>query len=343
MDILHLTPWYATGPRGAGHWKAVQAIQLSLRDLGREVTSRVLEADDGRDLPTDLDDSVRDVIVEYTRAPEVIAAIRRRCAGARVHVRAHNAEAWHHLHRGGGARAALASPRLLYGVCRLLERDSRCRRRSHTVLGISDWDNRHYWSRLPGRARIIDVPYFSPWPDLRPGVTPLPWAQRDSAILCLPGARDAIGRAGAAGFYALARMLSSHLEGWRFGITAGVIKSPRDEPPPAGVEVITDLIEPWDLLCRVKAVAVLTPLGFGAKTTIFDALAAGCHVLVHPKLAGRLPSVARGRCLVVDPTSAGDAGAIAAGLKAEPMVNDVNSRLRTQAGSGLRAAMGGTE
>src|SRR5207302_11091767 len=57
----------------------------------------------------------------------------------------------------------------------------------------------------------------------------------------------------------------------------------------APVEILREVAEPWDLLCQVRALAVLTPIGFGLKTTVVDGLAAGCHVIVHERLAGRLP------------------------------------------------------
>jgi hypothetical protein len=338
MDVLHLTPWFAEHAYAAGHWKACQAVALSLRELRLRTATRVLGPDESNILPPEIDASVRNVVVEYSWFPRIMAAIRRQYPQIRVHVRAHNAEAWHHLHRSGGA-LALTRPKALYGVWRLLARDSRCRQLGHTVLSISEWDSQHYWSWLPGGAPILDVPYFSPWPYLRPEVTPRPWAEREPLILCLPGARDAIGHEAAIGFYTLARRLSPLMSGWRFAITEGLVGSPQDGAPPSGVETIKNLVEPWDLLCRAKAVAVLTPLGFGAKTTVFDALAAGCHVLVHPKVAARLPQAARRHCIVADLASRADDLTLATEVSSEPVPNDVNSALRAQAARNLMVAM----
>jgi hypothetical protein len=336
LDALHLVPAYAERLYGAGHWKACQAMTLSLKDLRRSAVTCIQESEDGSDLPS-FDGFGGDVIVEYSRSPEMVADVRRRWPRARVHVRAINAEAWQHVHRVGGLGPTLRSARTLYAVCRLLERDSRCRRLSATILSISEWDATHYWSWLPGAAPVLDVPYFSPWPDLRPSVQPRPWNERDSSIVCLPGAWDAIGRASAEGFYALARLLSAFLPGWRYRISAGVLEDVRPEVPPPGLELMTDLSEPWDLLCGTKAVAVLTPLGFGAKTTIYDALAAGCRVLVHPALAKRLPDAARRQCIVVDPEHP-EAEALADLLRREFPPNDVNTVLRERAAEGLATA-----
>ena len=66
------------------------------------------------------------------------------------------------------------------------------------------------------------------------------------------------------------------------------------------------MAEPWEWLCNAKAVAVLSPLGYGSKTTATDALAAGCHVLVHPRQHARLPSAERALAMPVDPASADD-------------------------------------
>lgn len=343
VKLVHLVPAYAEHLYGAGHWKACRALGLALTAVEKGVETLILEAADGSDL-RHLDDRFDgDVIVEYSRTPELVAEIQRRYPAARVHVRAINAEAWQHAHRLGGVMPTLWSPRAIYGVCRLLERDSRCRRLSRTILSISAWDSQHYWSRLPGRARIVDVPYFSPWPDVRPEVRPLPWGRRESSVICLPGARDGIGQAAARGFYALVRLVSPRLPGWRFRISTGVLKSSEAEPSPDGVEVIADLVEPWDLLCATRVVAVLTPLGFGAKTTIFDALAAGCHVVVHPALAARLPAEARERCIVLDPFRGIESRRLVDVFRAEPTPNDVNGRLRAQATSGIASAIAANE
>ncbi len=80
----------------------------------------------------------------------------------------------------------------------------------------------------------------------------------------------------------------------------------KEVPLSENIELDKSVKNPYELLCRVRAVAVLTPLGFGMKTTIVDALAAGCHVLVHPRLALKIPMGLREKCIILDPDKCGD-------------------------------------
>ena len=93
--------------------------------------------------------------------------------------------------------------------------------------------------------------------------------------------------------------------------------------------------EPWDLLARTKAVALITRLGFGMKTTIVDALAAGCNVLIHAGLAKRLPSEIRAACIVVDPESRDSVRSALRRAEQQPVSQDVNGQLRAAALAGF--------
>jgi hypothetical protein len=132
------------------------------------------------------------------------------------------------------------------------------------------------------------------------------------------------------GFNRLADTLASSAEfrDWEFLVSPGVIAS--DEPDDLSLRVrrLESLEEPWDLLCSVRALAVLTPLGFGFKTTIADALDAGCHVLVHPRLAARLPNPIRASCIEFDANKSSSARAIHNDLIAEPAGQYVNQILK---------------
>ena len=99
------------------------------------------------------------------------------------------------------------------------------------------------------------------------------------------------------------------------------------------------LDEPWDLLCEVRALAVLTPLGFGFKTTIVDALAAGCHVLVHPVLAKRLPDIVRSACIEFEPHGDSNATEILKELDTQPAGTPINAVLQERARDAISSAM----
>jgi hypothetical protein len=99
------------------------------------------------------------------------------------------------------------------------------------------------------------------------------------------------------------------------------------------------LEEPWDFLCSVRALAVLTPLGFGCKTSIIDALTAGCRVLVHPVLAKRLPVAVRAHCIEFSPGKGVPAKLLARMLQQEPDSRGIDQALRIQAMNGIQRAL----
>ena len=94
-------------------------------------------------------------------------------------------------------------------------------------------------------------------------------------------------------------------------------------------------------MCTVRAVAVLTPLGFGFKTTVVDGLAAGCHVIVHRKLASRLPAAVVDACIQFDPER-DDIDSVAAALERPPPGVGLNERLRDAAAAVARTTLGAT-
>jgi hypothetical protein len=334
--ILTLVPATIDRLYGAGNWKDVESLRVLLGEMGEPQASLGIPDREPEAVLDSLTEAPDAVIVHYSFWPELLGAIRLRFPKARVCVRAHNAEAWHHWHRTAEEPRRL---RNLYGVARLLLRDSACRRTADAILGISDWDNRHYWTWLPGKGLVVDVPYSSPWPYLRPHVTPRPWKERHSAVVCLAGGRDRISRTSVQAFTSLASAFRSSRAGagWSFQLSPGV-HSREAAPASSAVTVLPEVAEPWDLLCASRAVAVLTPLGYGAKTTVVDAVAAGCHVLAHPSLAARLPAELRGACVYVDPARP-DIETVAARLAAPPAPQEANQALRERALQGLRTAL----
>jgi hypothetical protein len=157
----------------------------------------------------------------------------------------------------------------------------------------------------------------------------------------MAGGRDALGRTMVKGF---GRLAKDYLEGarngdWRFLLSPGLANTGDKESLPRGVTLMGRLEEPWDLLCSVRAVAILTPLGFGMKTTVVDGLAAGCHVIVHPTLAVRLPEEIRERCIVWSPEGKGAAERLEEELQTPPQETGVNEMLRLNALEALSQAV----
>jgi hypothetical protein len=103
------------------------------------------------------------------------------------------------------------------------------------------------------------------------------------------------------------------------------------------VEIVRECHEPWDLLCQSRAMAVLTPLGFGFKTTVVDGLAAGCHVIIHPKLADRLPQQVKQLCLICDPSREQDVIKLSDSLSLPPKPHGLNQQLCEMVVADLRS------
>ena len=325
--IWLVIPGAREGAQGAGQWKDLQGIRIVLGQLAAEWREFRFDERNLGELIAQIGDSESTVIWYYTFWPEAMEELKRRCPRVRIVLRTVNAEAFQHWTRAGKDwRRLRGLPRDVYGCLRLLWRDRRCCRAADALAGISAWDDAHYWARLAGRSKVETVPYACPWPALLPDVRPASWSAREHAIVCLAGTRDPIGRSHVAGFTALARR--PELSGWRFASSDGFMDASGDALP-AHVERLGRIGEPWDQLCKVQAVAVLSPLGYGYKTTVADALAAGCQVLVHPRQYVRLSCEEQTRILAVDPDSEADVCRLADALS-RPPAGDTADETRLQ-------------
>ena len=325
--IWLVIPGEREGLRGAGQWKDLQGIRLVLGALGAEWREFQFDEKNLDELIAQIGASESTVVWYYTFWPEAMEELKRRCPRVRIVLRTVNAEAFQHWTRAGKDwRRLRGLPRDVYGAVRLLWRDRRCCRAADALAGISIWDDAHYWSRLAGWNKLKNVPYVCPWPALLPEVKPLPWAARENTIACLAGTRDPIGQGHVAGFAALAKR--PELSDWHFASSDGFMDASGDALP-AHVERLGRIEEPWSLLCKVKAVAVLSPFGYGYKTTVADVLAAGCHVLVHPRQHVRLSPEDRAKALSVDPDLEADVRRLAATLS-RPSAGDAADERRSQ-------------
>lgn len=314
--IWLVVPCAREGDRGAGQWKDLQGIRILLDRLGGEWSEFRFDERNVDALIARIGQAHDTVIWYYTFWPEQMELLKDRCPQVRLVLRTVNAEALQHWTRADKDwRRWRGLPRDIYGFLRLLMRDRRCCRAADTLAGISPWDDDHYWRRLAGREKVTAAPYASPWPTLMPAVQPIPWDARAQTIACLSGTRDPIGRGHVAGFAALAR--NPALDGWRFVASDGFMDASKDEWPP-NVERLGRIEEPYALLCKVKAVALLSPLGFGCKTTVADALAAGCQVLIHPRQHARLVVAEQAVCIPIDPYSETDVCRAVARLSRPP-------------------------
>ena len=318
----------------AGQWKDIESLNFMLKGLGHDFEFIEFEQDEIEQVVASCRDrKATDVIVYYSFWPELLYRLRSELPDIKLYVRTVNAEAMQNWQRYEVSLfPSYSNIRQVYGSIRLAWRDIKCKKYADALLGISEWDNRNYWLRLPGKARIYDVPYCSPWSEYRHGITPKLWADRSNQIICLAGGRDPIGKSMLQGFSTMADKLrlQNEFDDWEFLLSPGIKDADVKELLSGHVVRMSFLDEPWDILCSVKALAVLTPLGFGSKTTIIDALAAGCHVLVHPVLARRLPENVRDLCIEYDPMDKTAHSSLHYRLNRQPEQHDINDTIKDQ-------------
>ena len=343
MQVLVLYPKGIYDQYGAGNWKDIKSFNNLLSDTEVIVNTFAFDNSDVNSQKAILKDKINElkpeiVIGHYSLWIDLFSWIRFIHPSAKLFVRTHNAEAFQHWHRSNITFSlSYHNIRNIYGSLRLLLQDQKCRYFADHLLGISEWDNQHYWNFLPGSSKVHYCPYHSPWPKLRPHVQPAPWSDRQNKVVCLAGGRDPIGISQVKNFVQFARYVKAQTLStkWGFELSPGVYRSDQalDLEP---VQLMLDLNEPWDLLCNIKVLAILTPLGFGTKTTIIDALAAGCHVLVEKKLAQRLPNNVKILCHDVDMSKPLSFPELMEKVFHEPKVHHINDELFAQAQSALK-------
>jgi hypothetical protein len=329
--LLHAVPNFINQKEyGAGNWKAVGANRLALDRAGITYTTIEFDPENPTKLLEQMRSDIAYLLMEYGFWPELLVKLRREHPQVKIVVRTHNAEAYHYFHRTIiASRRNYVNPKHWFRFIQLARRDTRCRQAAHMLLGISEWDNKNYWSWLRGQANIRYLPYYSPWPYLRPDVDIQSWNLRNRAIISLGGNFDPSGMANVANFDILATKLSRVMdEKWSYLLTWWSQWHRKVPTVGEGIEIVRECREPWDLLCQSRALAVLTPLGFGFKTTVVDGLAAGCHVIIHPTLANRLPQQVKQLCLICDPSRDQDIIRLADSLSTPPRPHSLNQQLR---------------
>ncbi len=266
-------------------------------------------------------------LIEYTTYPKLIASLRKRFPAAFIAVRSHNLEPLQHLDNHGWW-----PPRgpvwMFYGILRLFWGDLKVKRSASAIWSISDWENRVYWDRLPGKSRVEWLPYHCP--DHLLTTSQCPIGDR-RIIACMPTSQknrkswDLVTR-----FLHFAdRMKALTGDKYEFVVTGKV----GDWGLPASKSVrFTGLIDDLpSLLQQTRAVAMLSDRGYGFKTTIGDALANGAIVLIHPKLAARCPAILSSSLVPCDTAHLHNLNDIAAALEmaSSSSVDDV-LRLRNR-------------
>jgi hypothetical protein len=274
-------------------------------------------------------------LVEFSLYPRIVKRLKQRSPSTCVAVRSINLEPLQHLD-GNGWWPRRGPLWTLYGMGRLLARDIEVKRTADVILSINDWENRVYWDRLPGRARVEWLPYRCP--DQLVPAQPLPYELRRT-IACVPTSHknrkswDLVVR-----FQRFASALKQRGSRHEFVVTGNL----REWGLPAcpAVKYSGFLDDLPSFLGACKAVALLSPLGYGVKTTIIDALASGAQVLAHPSLVRRSPSLVRPFLLTLDNKCSRDLDAVEEALTAAPRGEAVQRELRERADATMGRCFG---
>ena len=235
-------------------------------------------------------------LIEYSTFPNIVKTLRKEYPQAFIAVRSHNLEPLQHFDNYGWwpSRGPLW---MAYGMGRLLRNDLIVKKYTSAIWSISDWENRVYWDRLPGKAKVEWLPYHCPDHLLPEKMTP---ASERKRIVCLPTSQknrkswDLVTR-----FITFAENMKQRTGNqYEYMVTGNL--SDWGLPETNAVQFTGMIDDLQSFLQTVRAVAMLSDKGYGFKTTIGDAIANGAAVLAHPGLARRCPEFLTGAILPVD-------------------------------------------
>ncbi len=285
--FVHVIPAQHMANPHYGTYKDVVTRVDWLKARFRHYEQVLIERDDPHLLAPLLDAArpLEGALIEYSYQPRIVKALKTRYPAAIVAVRAINVEPWQHLDNYGWwpARGPIW---MLYGMFRLTALDIQSKRYADHLCCINDWELRRYWKWLPGRAKLHWLPYRCP--DHMLPRHSIPYRDRN-VIACVPTSQknrkswDLVTR-----FHAFASDMRRQGSNDQFVVTGNLADW---ELPPCDAVTYTGFVEDLaSFLGACKAVALLSPLGYGFKTTMGDALAAGAHVITHADLIRKSPA-----------------------------------------------------
>ncbi|QEF99478.1 hypothetical protein Mal15_35430 [Stieleria maiorica] len=330
--VIHVCPRAIFANTYHGSYKDTISRIRFLESSGCDYHQVVIDADDpDAALGAVSEIDAANILIEYSRYPRVLKALRERFPAAYIAVRSHNLEPLQHLDNLGWfpSRGPLW---MLYGMTRLFRNDLIAKKNASAIWSISDWENRVYWNRLPGHAEVRWLPYHCP----EHLVSKHAIAVRSRKIVaCMPTSQknrkswDLVCQ-----FIAFAeQMTSSGFDELDFVVTGDVASW--GLPPSTAVRYSGMIEDLADFLGKTRAVAMLSGLGYGFKTTLGDAVANGASVIVHPRLYQRLPEEMKADALACDPNRAMDCDRIFRWMQAQTEPSSLLQRHREQVAEAL--------
>jgi len=301
--VLHIIPKHVFLNHYQGSYKDVIGRVRLLEHHPSGYRKFIVDCDDSSQLAQLNRDDVRPshILVEYSSLGHIVAALRIKYPEAFIAVRAHNIEPLQQFDNSGWFPLRKL-PQLAYSCFRLLLTDWMSARHANTVYSISQWETENYWRRIPGCGNAFWLPYFTP-----DYLLPRSHAGERNIILCLTSSlehrktRDLVSR-----FARFAETAKSISKSMTFAVSGDLSKWKMRIP--SSVELTGLISDLPSYMARVKAVALVSPLGYGFKTTIADAIAGGCYVIVHPSIYNRCPDMLRPACIPLATLSARDVG-----------------------------------
>jgi len=266
-------------------------------------------------------------LIEYTLFPNVVMALRRAFPGALIFVRAHNLEPMQHLDNYGWwpPQGPLW---MLYGMSRLFMGDITIKKHATAIWTISDWEKRCYFTKLPGSARVDWMPYHCPSHLLPQECNSIDGRKK---IVCLPTfhknrkSLDLVMN-----FIRFAEKLYARVGDTYDFIVTGAARD-WGLPQPACIQYAGVIDDIRSLLSSSKAVALLSGMGYGFKTTIGDAIAHGALVLAHPNVVRRCSVEIAENVIPVNSAIDADIDHAAERLQSENVSSNIDEQFRAGA------------
>lgn len=287
------------------------------------------------------------IFIEYLLYPELMEYFRDRYPAAKILVRGHNAEILHRIDTVyatwltsegrplGDRLRALRIRKQLRTIRRYLDDERRCARLADHVVSISDWETRHYWPRMVGRDKTATVPYFVPSEIQRD--YPPTRRQRRIVALSSVGPGPLVTHA-LQNFKKLVKASAARLPEWTFAATGEL--AAEDVIGHPQINFVGTVRDPIDELRGAAAMALLSPLGYGFKTKIMDAVTAHAYTLLPAGLLKRVPPELHPYCIAVDPGSPASFMAGAQKAMADWPGGDPNEQLRRRAFEAMDKLLG---